>query len=546
MAEVRPGVREKPGGTRAALLLCVLGVMTWANHASAQSVRPTAAAGSFYPGSAGALRDAVKESLALARPLVPDECRDSRPACIVVPHAGYAYSGETAAYAYKLLEGRAPPARVVLIGPSHYVRMVSACSVADFSAYKTPLGEVSVDTEARDKLLECKVFRKTQVVHAREHCLEVQIPFLQVIWPDTPKIVPIVTGSLTPSECRAAAAQLTKLMGPDTLVIISTDFTHYGPRFRYTPFEDTKGEQLLEKIKELDLEGVRHIESMDATAFRRYLARKRPTICGREAVSMMLEAFAGADTCRPVFLRWANSADVTRDYANCVSYVAMAVYATAATFDELAQHAARAAEAAALLTEEPPDLTDNDRATLLALARQAVEAAVRDGDPDAAGDLELNAAVLSEQLCCPRGVFVTLTKAGQLRGCIGRLMSEDPLYRSVAQVAAMAATKDPRFSPLKASELADVHVEVTVLGRMVKAGGADDVRVGRDGLLIQRGTKSGVLLPQVASGAGWTPVQFLENTCRKAGLATDAWKQPGTSVFRFGATVLEESQPASS
>jgi AmmeMemoRadiSam system protein A len=181
------------------------------------------------------------------------------------------------------------------------------------------------------------------------------------------------------------------------------------------------------------------------------------------------------------------------------------------------------------------ELTAEDRAALLALARGAVEACVR-GRP--APDLPVAPAVRLR-----RGAFVTLEVGGALRGCLGRIAGDRALGEVIRSMAAAAAREDPRFPPVAADELEDLRVEISVLGELtpLPAAALGALVIGRDGLLVRRGRASGLLLPQVASEQGWRPEEFLAATCRKAGLAVDAWREPGTECFSFPADVFGET-----
>jgi uncharacterized protein len=178
-------------------------------------------------------------------------------------------------------------------------------------------------------------------------------------------------------------------------------------------------------------------------------------------------------------------------------------------------------------------LDEPRRRALLAIARRAVEAAATGGAPAgapvAAGEPEAS------------GVFVTIKRGGELRGCIGTLACERPLVEEVARLAAESALSDPRFAPVGPDELPELSLEISVLGplELIDPGEAGAVAIGRHGLVVEDGPRRGLLLPQVAVEWGWTPEQFLRQTCRKASLADDAW-QHGAAVFRFEADVFGE------
>jgi uncharacterized protein len=181
-----------------------------------------------------------------------------------------------------------------------------------------------------------------------------------------------------------------------------------------------------------------------------------------------------------------------------------------------------------------PELTDADQRALLAAARGAIAARLQGGPAPA--------VVATPAAGERRGVFVTLERDGELRGCIGRVEAQQPLSELVPAMALAAALEDPRFEPLRAAELARLRVEVSVLTAPVPLAPTDPaaIVIGRDGLIVRRGVRQGLLLPQVATEWGWNPQAFLEATCRKAGLGAGAWRDPGTEVLTFQAEVFGE------
>jgi len=480
-----------------------------------RNVREPAVAGAFYPADASSLRSMVGAFLKKAEPQVPEKYRKRRPVALIVPHAGYIYSGQTAAYAYKLLERKKEPRRVVLLGPSHHVAMRGFVSPAPYTHYRTPLGEIPIDVEARDRLMKSSVCRSTEAAHRFEHCLEVQLPFLQVLWEKLPPIVPVVVGSLNEEECGAAAEAVRGILDEDSLLIVSSDFTHYGPRFRYTPFAETSEQELLGKIRELDMGAVRKIEAFDASGFMRYIRSTGATICGAVPIRLMLRICEAKGQFAGFRLHYTTSAESTGDYENTVSYVSFAVF-----------EAPRA--------PQEQSYSDQEKTMLLELARRSIRHYFQEGTP-----LAVRPADYPEELRQKKGVFVTLKEKGRLRGCIGYVRAVRPLVQSVAEMAVEAAFEDPRFLPLAERELEELHIEISVLSALRPVRDPESIIVGRDGLMVVKGLRSGLLLPQVAVEQGWDRETFLENTCRKAGLPLDAWKD--ADIYRFTAVVFGES-----
>lgn len=276
------------------------------------AVREPAVAGAFYPARKSALEADVKKLLAG----VPAEKVDGRIVGLLSPHAGYAYSGKTAAYGYRLLEGKGFT-RVVVLAPAHYAGFRGA-SIPDVGAYRTPLGLVPLDMDACRELLGHELYTSRADAHSREHSLEVQLPFLQEALGEF-TLVPIVVGQVGGDDYKKLAAPLRKLLDEKTILIVSTDFTHYGRRFGYVPFT----ENVRENLEKLDGGAIGEIENMDARGFLSYQEKTGATICGRCPVGVFLTALP--TDARATLLKYETSGDVTGDYSSSVSYVSMVI-----------------------------------------------------------------------------------------------------------------------------------------------------------------------------------------------------------------------------
>jgi len=292
----------------------------------AWTVREPAVAGVFYPADSARLRRMVEGFLKEAAPQVPERLRGKRPVALIVPHAGYQYSGATAAWAYKLLEGSPAPRRIILLGPSHYVYLRGRASVSPYAACATPLGQVPVDRGACEALLELPECVSEPAAHVREHSLEVQLPFLLAVWDRPPKIVPLVVGDVRGEALKRLAEGLGRVAGEDALFVASSDFTHYGAAFGFTPFEGLRGRELVQKVRELDQGAISLIERCDGQGLLQYCDRTGATICGRAAIALMLEAISRRGPLESVSLRYVTSADVTGDYSRLVAYHAHVFY----------------------------------------------------------------------------------------------------------------------------------------------------------------------------------------------------------------------------
>ena len=276
-----------------------------------------AVAGSWYPRNReelAGLVDALVES-AVARVQAPMETVTA----LIVPHAGFVYSGAVAASAFSRLGGRTFE-RVVLIGPSHHFGFAGAAIPDAATAYRTPLGDVPIDRQAVLALRDACGFRASDQTFEPEHALEAELPFLQrVLAPDVPIVPVLLGGRATHDDAERAAKALAPLLRPATLVVVSSDFTHFGPRFGYVPFAD----ELPARIRELDLGAVAAIEAGDAARFARYVETTGATICGHRAIDVLLLLLGKANGAR--LLDYDTSGRMTGTWDHSVSYAAIAV-----------------------------------------------------------------------------------------------------------------------------------------------------------------------------------------------------------------------------
>jgi len=318
-----------------ALALVALGLLaTWlaglpaaqAGEKVTKNVRRAAFADQFYPSSREELKAEVAGFLAKADPQVPEKLKDLRPLALIVPHAGYTYSGPTAAFSYRLLQKREKPSRIILLGVSHRYRLSRVLAVPTYTHYSTPLGEVPVDTAACQQLLLSKLCISADPPHRDEHALEVQLPFLQALWDEPPKIVPVLVGDFSAAGLSDAAAALKPIIDENTVILASTDFTHYGDNYEFEPFKGVGGKELAARIKALDMGAIKKIEALDAQGFLDYCEQTGATICGRMAVALLLKTLSGMEGVEGVSLRYASSSDVAGNPSNSVGYHAHAFY----------------------------------------------------------------------------------------------------------------------------------------------------------------------------------------------------------------------------
>ncbi|MGZ4788965.1 MAG: AmmeMemoRadiSam system protein B [Terriglobales bacterium] len=481
------------------ILLTVLLVSV--NHVG--QVRPAAVAGTFYPAEAHELEETVDGLLAGAQ-VAPVR---GQLWAIISPHAGYPYSGAIAAHAYALLKGQ-KFRRVVVISPSHYESFEFA-AIYDGDAYTTPLGQVAVDKSFAAKLAGASPLLKlsgrghTVSDKYREHALEVQLPFLQRTLGDF-QLVPIVMGEQSYEVSRALGVALARtITAPDTLIVASSDLSHFHN---------------YEEATALDRKPLRALQSWDYFGLSRNLAAGVWEACGGGPIVATMIAAERLGASEAALLKYANTGDVTGDHGRVVGYAAAALIQPTAP-------------RSAIITDY--SLNKRDQAELLKIVRQSVEAAVRQRTL-----LELVAKPQSDSLLDERGAFVTLLKRGEVRGCIGYVSALKPLYMTIRDIAALAAVRDPRFPPVLPTELGSLEYEISVLSPLRRVTDSKQIQIGRHGLLVKKGSREGVLLPQVPAEQGWNRHTFLEQVCLKAGLSPNSWKDEDTDLFMFTALVF--------
>ncbi len=466
-----------------------------------EPVREPAVAGQFYPGNPKALREAVDGYLANAKAELPS----GRVVGMLAPHAGYMYSGPVAGWAYKPLQGKSFDT-VVVLAPSHRVPLRGA-SIMARGAYRTPLGLVPIDEERAKKLMRGRggAVQEIREAHGPEHSLEVQLPFLQVVLQQGWRLVPLVLGSQDLQTARAIAEGLEEaLHGTNALVIASSDLSHY---------------HAAEPAEKMDRRAIGHMEKVDPEGLWKLIRDGDVEACGIGPILVVLTMAQKAQVSQGTLLKYAHSGDVSGERTRVVGYAAMAWVAK--------QEAVKEKPAVGV----DLGLTDGEKRALKEIAKTTIQCRL-DGRPVP----EFQG--ITETLREPRGAFVTLEKRHQLRGCIGFIHAIKPLYQTIQEMAEAAAFRDPRFSPLRKEEWPDVSVEISVLTPMRRIKDVSEIQVGTHGLYIVKEPYRGLLLPQVATDYGWDQKSFLEHTCTKAGLPTDAWKDPAAEIYVFSADIF--------
>ncbi|MBN1342712.1 MAG: AmmeMemoRadiSam system protein B [Phycisphaerae bacterium] len=489
---------------------------------------PECADDRWYPSDPKVLAQEIDGFLAKADP----PSLPGKPAALIAPHAGIRYSGPIAAAAFKTAKGQSYK-RVIVLGFSHAHRFTGASILPKVTAYATPLGNIPVDREACDKLLEQPEFTPNEQVHRREHSLEIELPFLQRALGDF-RLVPILVGDIDLAAYGRMAAAMAPLVDDQTLIVASSDFTHYGRGFLFVPFTD----DVQKNLERIDLSAADRIMALDVEGFLRKLEengvgnpnyRRPQTICGRGPITLLMTLLNRLGTYKGYRLAYDTSGRMTNDWNHSVSYVALAFVKTAD------KPKAPSADAAS------ETFTPAEREVLLRIARDAATRAL-DGKPRL--DPRLPKYALTKNMEQTAGAFVTLKNHGRLRGCIGTIVGRGPLVDCVVDNAVNAATRDYRFAgdPVKLPEMKDITVEISVMSPLKPIDDPKQIVLGKHGVILTRGLRRSVYLPQVATETGWDLETFLSRLSMKAGLPADAWRQPGTRLEVFTAEVFGEPE----
>lgn len=475
--------------------------------------RPPAVAGTFYPADAAELESMVKSHLDGVRDL-PEI--DGQIIALIVPHAGLVYSGQVAAYGYKLLENSGI-STVILCGPSHRYAFSGLSVYGPFVKWRTPLGGVSCDDALCDQLLKYnKNINVVAKAHEQEHCLEVQLPYLQTVL-DNFKIVPLIIGNQDKDAVELLANALASLaVDKNSIMVASSDWQHYRPASVGT---------------HLDSVGLECMLDLDPDRLYEYILNGKTEMCGGGAAAAVIKAAMAHGADKVKLLKYGDSGDISGDKSSVVGYAALVFYKSSGVEPKTA---AKTDGSTTTKPELPQQLglDETDRALLLAIARGSIESYLAGKEPP---DFDI-----TDNVAKYGAAFVTLEKQGQLRGCIGYTTASGPLYECVSECAIKAAVADPRFTPVTHDELKSLHIEISVLSPLQKVKAWDEIIVGRDGLMIFKGAARGLLLPQVAIEYNWDRTTFLEQTCLKAGLKKNDYLSADAVVYKFQATIFGE------
>ncbi len=489
--------------------LCCAAIVALAVFARAAAAgdRPPAVAGQFYPSVRAQLAEMVDGLFRSAR----GAASVTSPLALIVPHAGYVYSGGVAASGFLQLKPDREIDNVFILGASHHMAFDGA-SVYASGDFLTPLGKVSVNKElARSLIRSSQLFSGREDAHREEHSLEVQLPFLQRRLKHPFQIVPIILGTQSPEVCAKLASVLKQYFTARNLFVISTDFSHY-PKYSDAVLADRN---TAEGVISNKADGL--LTAMVGNE-RKGIPNLLTSMCGWPAVFTLMKITEGEKGIRYHKIQYMNSGDMPGGDTNqVVGYWALAVTNETQTGQF--------------------QLTPREKRALLAIAREALTEHLSSGMVP-----EVSSGRLTAALRTPCGAFVTLQKHGQLRGCIGRFDAAEPLHSVVQQMAVAAGTQDYRFTPVQKSELASLEFEISVLTPLRRISSPEEIEMGKHGIYIRKGGRSGTFLPQVAKETGWSRDEFLGHCAQdKAGLGWDGWKD--AELYVYEAIVFSEKDP---
>ena len=461
-----------------------------------KKIREAKYAGRFYDKDPEALKTSVDQLLA-----AHSDRERYDVSSMIVPHAGYYYSGNVAASAYMSLNPEKSYKRVFLLGPSHQTWLDGASADSANDYYATPLGLVAVDRNISQKLNDNNnEFYYTKKAHEHEHCLEVQLPFLQRALSEVPPIVPIIVSTDDFSKLKHIAEILKPYFNEDNLFIVSSDFSHY-PKYDDACMVDKKTARAIESGDVWEL--IHTVESN----MHDDIPNLSTSACGLFPIIVLMLMMGGRFESR--HLMYQNSGDVDiRGGDGVVGYHSFVFLRSEA--------------------EEPCgfSLTESDKQKLKDIAYGSILSALEHKRYDK-GDLSAYPS-LSERC----GAFVSLHQDGRLRGCIGHFGEDMRLCDIVAEMACAAAFDDPRFPALQRDELGHTDIEISVLTPMRRIHSIDEFQLHRHGIYIRKGGRSGTFLPQVADEVAWTKEEFLGHCARdKAGIGWNGWRDAELYVY---------------
>lgn len=468
--------------------------------------RKPAVAGKFYPAKSNELQSQLTDLFSIAEARKVSHVR-----AIISPHAGYVFSGKVAASAFNQIDTVTGYKKVFIIASSHHESFNGASIYCD-GDFLMPYGKEKVDIELGKTLTEKypDIFTSDNSSHRFEHSIEVQLPFLHYKLKSDYSIIPIIIGTSSSSVCKKIADALKTWFQPENLFVISSDFSHYPEYSDARKVDAVTKDAILTNNPDILLAALKENAANN-------IPNLLTSLCGWTSVLTLMYMTALDDSIEYNSIIYRNSGDA-RFYGEKDKVVGYWGITVSDKFD----------------SENDFDLSESDKKKLLGIARGTIEELCRNKkrkDFDVSG--------LSSVLKTNCGAFVSLHENGRLRGCIGRLIGNLPLYKMVQEMAVSSAIHDYRFNPVEAKELDDIVIEISVLSPLKKIDDIAEIQLGKHGILVEKGHNSGVFLPQVAKETGWDKETFLGHCARdKAGLEWDGWKT--ADIYIFSAIVFSE------
>lgn len=497
---------------RMGVLIRIMGVVCAGMHCCCFSVMHQAhLAGSWYPHDRAELHTLLQKLNQDARERFDVAIDGAQIRALVVPHAGLIYSGAIAMAAYRLVQ-KSGIDRVILIAPSHTMPITGA-AVASWTGYALPSGDISFDVDAIRQLAGQSLFQINDTVFAHEHAIEVQLPFIRECMPHA-KIVPIIVGTVSAENVDALARVIKPFISARTLVVVTSDLIHYGAQFQYTPFKTDAALQ----VQQLDAQMLWLAQQHDRAGLRIFFQKTGATVCGQTPLDILcalIEQNVFGSVCTRL-IAYGNSLAVTGKSDSFVSYASLMV-------------------STQLPTESWSTFEKN---MLVQYARDVLRQSFKNTI-----DASLLKPLMTPLLQHATGVFVTLYKQSgvtkSLRGCIGRIITENPVWQTVADMV-IAAAHDPRFEPVRADELDALRIEISVLTKPRPVKSYHDIVLNKHGIILTVGTASAIFLPKVPQEYGFDLQQTLSELSKKAGLAENAWQSAQATFQVFEATTWSE------
>lgn len=492
--------------------------MTGLVQCSAQNytgrIREPAFAGQFYPADSSKLSKSIQYFLDAAETIKTD-----KPIALIAPHAGYVYAGQIIADAYNQAKAYKYDL-VIILGTNHTTAGFDRIGIYPGSSFETPLGKSDVDTSLAHQLVESNsdcVFNED--VHAKEHSIEVQLPFIQRLFPNA-KILPAVIGTPDYDMCIKFGRTLAGLIkDKNVLIVASSDLSHY-PEYEDAVNVD---KNTLDAAASLD---TRKLKDIIESQMDKDINNLVTCACGEGPILAAMSAAKELGVIRGSVVSYANSGNsLIGNKKKVVGYGAVIFSKNNTQIKVVIPESSN--------EDIKFELNDADKKALLSFARRTI------GQYLESETLPL-ARGFSPVLQLDLGAFVTLRINGELRGCIGYMREDMPLCEVVGSMAIQSAFNDQRFSPLSLDELQKSEIEISVLTPAKPIGNYTEIVLGRDGVVIKKGGRQAVFLPQVAAEMNWDREELLDNLCRKAGLLPDDWKD--AQLLTFQAQVFEESQ----